>query len=45
MAAEGTGQKVLAHGKFKQMIVDVPSFSEQEKIGKIEKVQNKGVAA
>lgn len=35
MAAEGTGQKVLAHGKFKQMIVDVPSFGEQEKIGKI----------
>ena len=35
MAAEGTGQKVLAHGKFKQMIVDVPSFDEQEKIGKI----------
>lgn len=33
MAAEGTGQKVLAHTKFKNMVVDVPSRSEQEKIG------------
>ena len=33
MAAEGTGQKVLAHNKFKKMIVDVPCFVEQEKIG------------
>ena len=31
MAAEGTGQKVLAHAKFKNMVVDVPSQSEQEK--------------
>lgn len=35
MAAEGTGQKVLAHTKFKNMVVDVPSHSEQEKIGMI----------
>ena len=35
MAAEGTGQKVLAHAKFKNMVVDVPSQSEQEKIGTI----------
>ena len=35
MAAEGTGQKVLAHAKFKNMAVDVPSQSEQEKIGTI----------
>ena len=35
MAAEGTGQKVLAHAKFKNMGVDVPSQSEQEKIGTI----------
>ena len=35
MAAEGTGQKVLAHAKFKNMAVDVPSQSEQEKIGAI----------
>ena len=35
MAAEDTGQKVLAHAKFKNMVVDVPSQSEQEKIGTI----------
>ena len=35
MAAEGTGQKVLAHAKLKNMVVDVPSQSEQEKIGTI----------
>ena len=35
MAAEGTGQKDLAHAKFKNMVVDVPSQSEQEKIGTI----------
>ena len=33
MAAEGTGQKVLAHNKFKNMVVDVPSYDEQAKIG------------
>lgn len=33
MAAEGTGQKVLAHNKFKDMIVDVPDEEEQIKIG------------
>lgn len=33
MAAEGTGQKVLAHSKFKNMVVDIPSCQEQEKIG------------
>ena len=33
MAAEGTGQKVLAHNKFKNMIVDVPEIEEQQKIG------------
>lgn len=32
MAAEGTGQKVLAHNKFKDMIVDVPDEKEQIKI-------------
>lgn len=35
MAAEGTGQKVLAHNKFKDMIVDVPDEKEQIKIGAI----------
>lgn len=35
MAAEGTGQKVLAHSKFKDMIVDVPDEKEQIKIGAI----------
>lgn len=33
MAAEGTGQKVLAHNKFKNMVVDIPKCNEQEKIG------------
>ncbi len=33
MAAEGTGQKVLAHNKFKNMVVDVPSTAEQCRIG------------
>ena len=33
MAAEGTGQKVLAHSKFKNMVIDVPSQREQERIG------------
>ena len=33
MAAEGTGQKVLAHNKFKNMVVDVPEIEEQQKIG------------
>ena len=33
MAAEGTGQKVLAHNKFKNMVVDVPSTTEQCRIG------------
>ena len=35
MAAEGTGQKVLAHNKFKNMVVDVPSISEQVLIGQL----------
>lgn len=35
MAAEGTGQKVLAHSKFKDMIVDVPDEEEQIKIGTV----------
>ena len=35
MAAEGTGQKVLAHSKFKNMIVDVPTIDEQIKIGEL----------
>ena len=35
MAAEGTGQKVLAYNKFKDMIVDVPDEEEQIKIGAI----------
>ena len=34
MAAEGTGQKVLAHAKFKNMVVDVPSQSELEQFSK-----------
>ena len=33
MAAEGTGQKVLAHSKFKNMVVDVPLEAEQSAIG------------
>ena len=35
MAAEGTGQKVLAHNKFKNMVVDVPSVNEQALIGQL----------
>lgn len=35
MAAEGTGQKVLAHSKFKNMVIDVPSKGEQKQIGLI----------
>ncbi|MFQ9247066.1 MAG: restriction endonuclease subunit S [Clostridium paraputrificum] len=35
MAAEGTGQKVLAHSKFKSMIINVPQIDEQRKIGQI----------
>lgn len=35
MAAEGTGQKVLAHSKFKDMVVDVPDEEEQIKIGTV----------
>lgn len=35
MVAEGTGQKVLAHSKFKDMIVDVPDEEEQIKIGTV----------
>ena len=33
MAAEGTGQHVLAHSKFKNMEFLVPSLREQERIG------------
>jgi len=33
MAVEGTGQKILAHNKFKNMVVDVPSRDKQEQIG------------
>ena len=33
MAAEGTRQKVLAHSKFKSMIINVPQIDEQKKIG------------
>ena len=33
MAAEGTGQKVLAHSKFKDMLIVIPEPREQEKIG------------
>ena len=33
MAAEGTGQKLLAHSKFKNMTVSVPKIGEQQKIG------------
>ena len=41
MAAEGTGQKVLAHSKFKNMIVNVPKKEEQIKIGNVfEKIDN-----
>lgn len=34
-AAEGTGQHVLSHSKFKKMIVGVPRIDEQEQIGKL----------
>ena len=34
MAAEGTGQHVLAHSKFKNMDVFVPYLDEQKRIGK-----------
>ena len=41
MAAEGTGQHVLAHGKFKNMEFLVPSIQEQEQIGAyFEKLDN-----
>ena len=41
MAAEGTGQKVLAHSKFKNMVVDIPKLDEQEKIGNLfEQIDN-----
>lgn len=33
MAAEGTGQRVLAHSKFKKMTVYVPGIDEQIQIG------------
>lgn len=35
IAAEGTGQKVLSHNKFKNMIVDVPQKEEQKQIGRM----------
>lgn len=35
MAAEGTGQRVLAHSKFKNMEILVPSVPEQERIGSL----------
>lgn len=35
MAAEGTGQRVLSHRKFKEMVVSVPSLDEQLQIGKL----------
>ncbi len=44
MAAEGTGQKVLAHSKFKEMIVDVPNEEEQIKIGTIFQYVDKFIA-
>lgn len=34
-AAEGTGQHVLSHSKFKKIIVSVPLIDEQEQIGGI----------
>ena len=41
MAAEGTGQKVLSHDKFKKMVLDVPSLQEQRQIGFIfEQIDN-----
>lgn len=33
MAAEGTGQRVLSHTKFKKMTTQIPKLEEQEKIG------------
>ena len=33
MAAEGTGQRVLAHSKFKKMTLSIPDVSEQKEIG------------
>ena len=33
MAAEGTGQKVLAHNKFKTIQINIPKYQEQIKIG------------
>lgn len=44
MAAEGTGQKVLAHSKFKDMIVDVPDEAEQIKIGTVFEYVDKLIA-
>lgn len=44
MAAEGTGQKVLAHSKFKDMIVDVPDEEEQIKIGTVFEYIDKPIA-
>ncbi len=35
MAAEGTGQRVLAHNKFKNMIISVPDIKEQQQIGSL----------
>lgn len=35
MAAEGTGQRVLAHSKFKKMIVNVPRIDEQIQMGQL----------
>ena len=41
MVAEGTGQKVLSHDKFKKMVLDVPSLQEQRQIGFIfEQIDN-----
>ena len=41
MAAEGTGQHVLAHSKFKKMEFLIPSVPEQEQIGTFfEKIDN-----
>ena len=41
MAAEGTGQRVLAHSKFKNMEFLIPSIPEQEMIGSIfEEIDN-----
>lgn len=35
MSAEGTGQRVLAHSKFKKMIVNVPRIDEQIQMGQL----------